>query len=228
MLHYRLFVLETDLRISLLVLAALLSYSLTCAAQPAAKSDITTESLSIGWASASYPATAKLKGEQGTASVRIDFLNGRPSGPASIAKTSGSAALDDAAIKTVSTLSFKSAGTESAPDLKKFIVEVEFIRDSHTTIAKKPCAELTADIQFFRQVNPGVEIKKMSLYTMSLGFVALSGDMKNVAGMVKLAKAMPLAFDATALACEKNPDALYLEVLLKALQAATQGKSPEQ
>lgn len=44
--------------------------------------------------------------------------------------------------------------------------------------------------------------------------------MKNVTGMVKLAKAMPLAFDATALACDKNSEALYMEALLGALKTA--------
>lgn len=50
--------------------------------------------------------------------------------------------------------------------------------------------------------------------------MAIRGAIKNVAGMVKLSKAMPLACDATALACEKNPDALYLHVLTKARKAA--------
>lgn len=221
MLHYCPFAhLESSLRQSLLMFAVLLACSATCAAQSAEKTGIVTESMSVDWTSADYPATAKRNNEQGTASVRIDFLNGKASGAASIAKTSGSPTLDSAAMKMISALSFKSPGTEAAPDLKKFVVDVEFGRDSVTTIGKKPCTELTADIAYFKQVNPGLKVTKMRLYELTLGMIALAGDMKNIAGMVKLSQAMPLAFDATASACEKNPDALYLDALSKALKAA--------
>jgi TonB family protein len=200
--------------------AAVLALSMTCQAQEAPKPDLITEAVSIAWESPDYPAAAKLKSEQGIASVRIDFVNGKPSGDASIAKSSQSPELDEAALAYLRRVKLRASGTEAAPEVKKMLVDVEFVRDSIVTLGKKPCAELSADIAHFRKTNPTLELTKMRLYKMSLGMVALSGDMKNVPAMVKLSKIMPAAYSATALACESKPEAVYLQELLNSLTAA--------
>ncbi len=168
------------------------------------------------WAERLQGAGVEQRGRGGA----IDFVNGKPSGDASIAKSSQSPGLDEAALAYLRRVKLRSSGTETAPEVKKMLVDVEFVRDSIVTLGKKPCAELSADIAHFRKTNPTLELTKMRLYKMSLGMVALSGDLKNVPAMVKLSKIMPAAYSATALACESKPEAVYLQELLHSLTAA--------
>ena len=153
--------------------------------------------------------------QQGTATVRQDFINGKASGAGMIVTASRSAMLDEAAIQALQGISLKSTGTPEQPDVKKYLVKVEFARDSVTNLGKKTCADLTGDIAYFRASQPGVELNKMRVYEMTLGMMVIGGNMSDTAYVQRVSRAMPPGFAATAAQCERTPQALYLKVLAK-------------
>lgn len=214
---WRLLLPEYFVRLSSIVLAcSLLTLTFSCRAAPEPKTDaIIKESMSIGWDDEQYPALSKQKHEQGMATVRQDFINGKASGAGTIVTSSRSAMLDEAAVKALQRISLKSTGTPEQPDVKKYLVEVEFARDSVTNLGNKMCAELTGDIAYFKASQPGVELGKMRVYEMTLGMMVIGGKMSDMAYVQRVSRAMPSGFAATAAQCEQTPQALYLEVLAK-------------
>ncbi len=110
---------------------------------------------SIHWDDPSYPVAAKALFAQGEVEVRQDFLNGKPEGEALVFKISRSALLDEKALELVRKARLKSDGTVEKPDLKKFVVQVSFGRDSITTLGQKTCAELLEDVGYHQASRSG-------------------------------------------------------------------------
>ena len=199
----------------------LLSLAIPCNAQtPPNKDEVLKEEMSIYWDEPLYPALSKERNEQGTVTIRQDYVNGKASGQGTIVTSSRSALLDEAALKAVQAVRLKSKGTESEPETVRLQVDVEFGRDTVTKLDKKPCAELNADIAYFKSTQPGVDLNRMRLYEMTLGMVVVSGSMSDMSRLAKVSKAMPVAFAATASQCERSPDAKYFDVFTKAFKAA--------
>jgi TonB family protein len=165
-----------------------------------------------------YPAEANVAGAQGKVEIRQDFLNGKPRGDATVFISSKSELLDAKALELVRQTKLKSSGTDEAPDSKKYLVTIEFARDTAQSLPNKRCGDLLTDVRYYKSIDAGASLTEMRVYKMSLGMIYMAKK-RDLSEAARLAKATPQAFERTIAVCEQLPDARYMELLLKELQA---------
>jgi len=171
---------------------------------------VKTETVSFRPRDAVYPEELADNGVQGMAEVLVQLsAEGVPS-DVSVFSTSRSTGLDQAAMKAVKKLRFKSG--EPGKALTAVVVPVEFKRDSVNTLSQKTCAEFNVDVSYFKTTFPEQTTRKMDVINMSVGVIAsfglagLSQD-KAMAYIRKLEAAAKGIVDA----CAANPEAAYMK-----------------
>lgn len=116
-----------------------------------------------------YPPELARAGVQGTATVMAVARSDGSTELVVVQESSRSPALDAIALDLVRRSSFK----VTTGDREVFLVPVDFRRDSVTDLPRKPCAELNADLDYFRRTFPERDETEAPVFTMAAGMVAV-------------------------------------------------------
>jgi TonB family protein len=165
--------------------------------------------VTIYWGSKAYPQTAMDGAHQGTATVKVRVVAGKIEGPGELVKSSRSPLLDEAALALIPTLTFKPAKASDAQPDTVLLVPVEFVRDSYRTIWKKPCRELSTDVEYFKKVFPEQKLTEMRVYLLALGLLPMQSSSFPGLNPAAHSAVMKAAF-AT---CEAEPDRVLGEAV---------------
>ena len=177
-----------------------------------------------------YPEAEKKAGHHGNTTVEITVGADGASSGARVVTSSGFPALDEAALKAVSSWRFDPAlDAAGLPVASTFPMRIAFKLESGAgdtegvqadRFLKDPCSKVTAEAAAFRQKHPDQPIKDMYRFKLMTGLILFGGNrpVEQMMGMIKL---MPAIHDDVLVRCEKTPDAIYENVMADAMKAAT-------
>lgn len=159
-----------------------------------------------------FPAEATAQRLSGQVVVRAEVLAAGTIASARVESSSGSKALDDAALSAAAKLAFKPRDPAAAPIPVR--IPVGFSLDSVQTLSTKSCGEFNQDLAAFRTLKPGAKTADMQVFDLVTGvWVATKGSMS-----LDTLKRLPSAPEKVADACAKRPDAKFLDTFLKAMR----------
>ena len=160
----------------------------------------------INQAEPEYADTTRAAGVQGTATVRgIVQLDGTIT-DVTVTQTSRSQVLDDAAVAALRQWRFTPASENNQAVVAPLEVAFEFAKDHLSNIDHKTCADLNADVAYFRATFPELPISAMRIRALSMGIPAILHPRVSVAGARRIAT----AFEPTVAWCADHPGELYL------------------
>jgi TonB family protein len=158
-----------------------------------------------------YSAADKASGAQGDVVVRLTVQADGTATDIEVAETSHSSVLDAAAVEAVRASSFVPGRIDGNAAPLQMSVAFEFVKDSISNLAQKTCADLGADVAFFRQAFPDQPLNKMRIASLSSGTVMISRSNGNLRSQLakELIERRRGAFERTVAWCEQNPSGLY-------------------
>lgn len=169
------------------------------------------EELSLRPTDTQYPSELSVAGVQGDTEVLATFGDDGKLSSASIAKTSRSDKLDLAAVALVKSLSYSVKAQPLGSPPRQALIPVQFLRDSVSTLPLKLCKEFNIDLAYFKSTFPEMEPQKMTVVSMAIGYLALSGK-PSFEKQVALAKSLKEIVPMTVSACASQPDAKFFEI----------------
>lgn len=182
-----------------------------------ASEDTSAPRLVNGSFSLQYPEDAKAKGVQGVVTLAVDVRADGTVAKVDLVESSRSEQLDGAARAAFGTARFEPAKDESGAPIDASIkLPVAFYKDSVRTVLKKPCADLNADVAYYRATFPDNEIRQMRVASLTLSMLVLSNGSREFS--LAAAKNFAQIFDATVAGCEAAPQENYEDSLARAIK----------
>jgi TonB family protein len=128
-------------------------------------------------------------------------------GPVTVVQSSRSDLLDAEAIQTIAT-----ARIAGRPDPIRYHIVVNF---NPTGILDMKCEEFTRQVRWYQSVWPESSPGDMTIYTMSVGAMALVARERSgsVDAMLAPARKMEAEWPGLMADCERQPNRVYLQVL---------------
>lgn len=183
---------------------------------------VKVRTVSLRPSSPEYPAELVAAGVQGTTEVLAKLgPDGKPV-DVSVAQTSRSPLLDEAALTLVQGLSFKFKDDAVTAPLPMVVVPVEFMRDSVSTLAQKSCQDLNTDLQYFTTTFPEKKPEDLAVVKMATGILTIAAMSNKMTGdaFAAYAKSLKRAVPAALAECATHPTATFLEVLKQSIKDA--------
>jgi TonB family protein len=154
-----------------------------------------------------YTDADRAAGIQGDVAVRGMVQPDGTIADVTVAESSRSAALDEAAVAAVRQWTFNPVEV-AVP----YQVQIEFRKDDLNTLATKTCSDLNVDVAYFRQAYPDAPVSDMPLKDVLVGMMMVVGPR----GMtVENIRRSSEAFDRTVEWCSTRSDELVLERYLR-------------
>lgn len=183
---------------------SLAAIALASGAQPVIKKNIRL----LEQPAPNYPEAAKAAGHQGTVKLRLSVGADGVVEEAQVVESSRSPELDAAAIEQVKAWKLSPAiDADDKPVAIKVVVPVQYAKDSVVGLPSKTCADLTADVRWFRSAYPDAPLSEMRLYDLSLGVLAAGAG--SVSNILETSKKFRKAFEKTVDRCADQPDETY-------------------
>lgn len=158
-----------------------------------------------------YTDADKASGAHGEVAIRLLVHADGSVSNAEVAETSHSANLDAAALAAAMTARFQAGRIDGKPTDMRTAIVFEFAKDSMVDLPTKTCADLNADVAFYKQAFPDAPLNKMRIALLSSGtvmFARSNGDVRSQFSK-EIIERRREAFERTVAWCAQNPSELY-------------------
>lgn len=176
-----------------------------------------------------YPEEEQKAGHSGRALVRLKVLQDGTVGSAEISKSTGFAALDNAALEAVKKWTFAPpTGSGGDPTEVTAQVPIDFSsgdgkssmplnKEEMEAFWKKPCSQIASEASAFKASNPEGKLGDMKTFKATAGLMFLGSYGSTPEKTLKIFRALPAAYELVVTKCRDSPEATYGSVFKESL-----------